>query len=206
MKQLLYRAALAFFLTVIIVSVSVMLRHSVFSSSVIGVDVELESPARQVISVVGSRYGSRRVLFDQRKAKTMDFPSGRYTQHADLRMPSIERLRISFPASEGETVLRRVTLSGRSVFDITDFSSADYSGFSSFDVYDDRVELSARKSSSITLSGFQLKPLYRVFGVELTWRNSILFCSGLFILMYIAVAFSGRLFRSRRKLQEKSES
>ena len=79
-------------------------------------------------------------------------------------------------------------------------------GFSSFDVYDDRVELSARKSSSITLSGFQLKPLYRVFGVELTWRNSILFCSGLFILMYIAVAFTGRLFRSRRKLQEKSES
>ena len=152
-----------------------MLRHSVFSSSVIGVDVELESPARQVISVVGSRYGSSRVLFDQRKAKSMDFPAGRYTQHVDLRMPSIERLRISFPASEGETVLRRVTLSGRSVFDITDFSSADYS-------------------------------LYRVFGVELTWRNSILFCSGLFILMYIAVAFTGRLFRSRRKLQEKTES
>ena len=198
MKQLLYRAALAFFLTVIIVSVSVMLRHSVFSSSVIGVDVELESPARQVISVVGSRYGSRRVLFDQRKAKTMDFPSGRYTQHADLRMPTIERLRISFPASQGETVLRRVTLSGRSVFEITDFS-ADYSGFSSFDVYDDRVELSAARNSSITLSGFQLKPLYRVFGVELTWRNSILFCSGLFILMYLAVAFTGRLFRSRRK-------
>ena len=102
-----------------------------------------------MISVVGSRYGSSRVLFDQRKAKTMDFPAGRYTQHADLRMPSIERLRISFPASQGETVLRRVTLSGRSVFDITDFSSADYRGFSSFDVYDDRVELSARKSSSI---------------------------------------------------------
>ena len=112
------------FLTVIIVSVSAMLRHSVFSSSVIGVDVELESPARQVISVVGSRYGSSRVLFDQRKAKSMDFPAGRYTQHVDLRMPSIERLRISFPASEGETVLRRVTLSGRSVFDITDFSSS----------------------------------------------------------------------------------
>ena len=41
MKQLLYRAALAFFLTVIIVSVSVMLRHSVFSSSVIGVDTSM---------------------------------------------------------------------------------------------------------------------------------------------------------------------
>ena len=105
-----------------------------------------------MISVVGSRYGSSRVLFDQRKAKTMDFPAGRYTQHADLRMPSIERLRISFPASQGETVLRRVTLSGRSVFDITDFSSADYRGFSSFDVYDDRVGAASSSSPSTACS------------------------------------------------------